>query len=158
MIPCICVRRAIVLNACVVRVGPMQAECSLISNSGSVPCLLINCMKQSLSWEAYSRSAAKGIHCLPWDPKVRCRGCKSPPPVTLLRQMNLFHMLTFTCWSFIFILYLRLLRSRKWPLFLNLSNWNDTYASFFHATCPSFLTLFYLINLVILKLNKIVSP
>jgi hypothetical protein len=51
---------------------------------------LTNFTEQSPSWEAYSRSAGQEISRLIRNHKVHCRVRKSPPPVPVINQINLF--------------------------------------------------------------------
>jgi len=48
-------------------------------------------MKQSSSWEANRFSASQEIPRILWKPKVQYRVYKSPPPVTILSQINPVH-------------------------------------------------------------------
>jgi len=56
-------------------------------------CLLTNCMEQSPSWDANSRSASQEIICLQWNTKVHYCVHKSPPVVTILSWINPVHTL-----------------------------------------------------------------
>ena len=58
-------------------------------------CALIHLHRaQSPSWEANSSSASQEILRILWNPKVNCRFQNSPPPVSILGQINPAHALT----------------------------------------------------------------
>jgi hypothetical protein len=56
-------------------------------------------MEQSTSWEANSFAASKEFFRILLNPKVHYRIHKSPPPVSILSQLNLVHTLTPTSWT-----------------------------------------------------------
>jgi hypothetical protein len=48
-------------------------------------------MEQSPSWEANGFAASQEILSILWNPKVHYRIHKSPPPLSILRQLNPVH-------------------------------------------------------------------
>ena len=56
--------------------------------------LLTHSTEQSPSWEANRFSASQEIHPVSWNPKVRCRIHKCPPPVPILRHVDPVHFPT----------------------------------------------------------------
>jgi hypothetical protein len=53
-----------------------------------------NCIEQSPSWEADSRSADREISCLLWNPNVRSRIHNSSPLDSVLKKVNPVQTLT----------------------------------------------------------------
>ena len=65
--------------------------------------LLTHSMEQSPSWEANRFSASKEIPPILWNPKVRYRIHKCPPPITILNQLDPVHNPHPTSWRSILI-------------------------------------------------------
>jgi hypothetical protein len=57
--------------------------------------LLTYSMQQSPSWEANWFVASQEIHHILWNPKVHYHIHKSPPPVSILSQLNPVHTPTY---------------------------------------------------------------
>jgi hypothetical protein len=74
-------------------------------------------MEQRRSWEANCPSSSEEIPSILWNPKIRLRIHKCPPPVPILSQANPVHSLHPTVWRFILILYTHLRLSLPSGLF-----------------------------------------
>jgi len=87
-------------------------------------------MDQSSSWEANGSSASQEIPRILWNPKVHCHIHKSPPPVSILSQINPVHAPDPTSWKFISILSSNLrFGSTKLPLFITFPYQNPVWAA-----------------------------
>jgi hypothetical protein len=115
--------------------------------------LLIYSAKQSPSWEANRFVASLEIPRTLWNPKVRYRIHKCPPPVSILSQLDpppYPHILLSKI--HLDIILPSTSESPKRPLSLKFPHQNHIYASLFpiHATRPAHLILLYFITRTIL--------
>jgi len=94
-----------------------------------------NSIRKSISWEANRCLASQEIPHILWNPKVNFRIHKSPPPVSILSQINPVHALNPSSWRSILIFSCHLRLSLQSGLFPRVSRQNPVCTSSVVHTC-----------------------